>query len=57
MFLNPLELASLEVKEALKIDSHCVVVVYKSQGGEVIRRIVEGPTVFIPAADEWYSSN
>lgn len=53
MFLNPLELTSLEVKEAIRIDSHYVIVVYKNQGGDVIRRIVEGPTVFIPAADEW----
>ena len=54
MFLNPLELTSLEVKEAIRIGSHHVIVVYKNSGNEVIRRIVDGPTVFIPAADEWY---
>ncbi|KAF6031156.1 hypothetical protein EB796_010514 [Bugula neritina] len=53
MFLNPLELTSLKVKEAIKIDSHCVIVVYRNNGDQVIRRIVEGPTVFIPAANEW----
>jgi len=53
MFMNPLELTSLEVKEAIRIASHHVVVVYKSNGTEVTRRIVEGPTIFIPAADEW----
>lgn len=53
MFHNPLELNSLEVKEAIRIDSQNVVVVYKNTGTDVIRRIVEGPTVFIPNADEW----
>ena len=53
MFLNPLELTSLEVKNAIRIGSNHVIVVYRNNGNEVIRRIVEGPTVFIPAANEW----
>ena len=53
MFMNPLELTALEVKEAIRIDSHHVIIVYSNNGSDVIRRIVEGPTVFIPAANEW----
>ncbi|XP_067946917.1 uncharacterized protein [Watersipora subatra] len=53
MFLNPLELAALEVKDAIRIASNHVIVVYRKNENEVIRRIVEGPTVFIPTANEW----
>ena len=54
MFDNPLEYQSIHVKPATKIDSNHVLVVYKKmKDNHVERKIVKGPTVFMPEAEEW----
>ena len=54
MFENPLEYQSIDVKPATKIDANHVLVVYKKmKDNHVERKIVEGPTVFMPEAEEW----
>ncbi len=54
MFNNPLEYQSIEVLPATKIDANHVLVVYrKLKDNHVERRIVKGPTVFMPEAEEW----
>ena len=55
MFCNPLEVQDIEVSQAVKIDSSHMIVVYKQmKDGSVARRIVQGPTVFVPEAEEWW---
>ncbi len=54
MFENPLEYQTINVLPATKIDANHQLVVYKKQkDNSVERRIVEGPTVFMPEAEEW----
>lgn len=56
IFKNPLEHTSIEVKDSVKIDSNHMVVVYRRlPNNSVERRIVQGPTLFIPQADEWWA--
>ena len=53
MFMNRLELDSCFVKNAIKLDDNHMVIVYKQLEGLIERRIVQGPTIFIPTAYEW----
>ena len=53
MFMNRLEVDSVYVKNAIKLDANHLVVVYKQQEGHIERRIVQGPTIFVPDAHEW----
>lgn len=53
LFLNRLEFDSVYVKDVVKLDANHMVVVYKQQEGHIDRRIVQGPTVFMPNAFEW----
>jgi len=53
MFLNRLEVDSVVVKDCIKIDSNHMIVVYKQLEGVIERRIVQGPTIFMPSAYEW----
>lgn len=53
MFHNRLEVESIEVKDAVKLDANHMLVVYKQEAGHIERRVVEGPTIFIPSAHEW----
>ena len=49
-----LEYQSIDVKPATRIDANHVLVVYKKmKDNHVERKIVEGPTVFMPEAEEW----
>lgn len=53
-WLDPRIHAQIEKSDALQIDSKESVVVYsKSEDGKVHRRLVTGPTVFIPEPGEW----
>ena len=49
-----MEVVSIEVKNAITLDSNHLLVVYRQEEGHIDRRIVQGPTVFIPAAHEWW---
>ena len=53
MFWNRLEVESIEVKDAIKLDSNHLLVVYRQEEGHIDRRIVQGPAVFVPSAHEW----
>jgi hypothetical protein len=50
---DPVVHVKVEVRPALIIDSHEAVVVYTRRGADAVRRIIRGPSQFIPAADEW----
>lgn len=54
MFCNPLLVESIEVKQAIKIDANHMIVVYKRlKDSDVQRRVIQGPSVFVPEAEEW----
>lgn len=54
MFHNPLEHRSIQVLPADVTDANHVFVVYKKlKDNSVERRIVCGPTIFMPQAEEW----
>ena len=52
-FLNPLEVESISVRNAIKLDANHSLVVYKQNEEHIERRIVSGPIVFIPGPQEW----
>ena len=52
-WFNPVKHSLIEVKEQMSINAHEAVVVYQENGGEVKRRIVSGPALFMPRPNEW----
>ncbi|XP_065916827.1 STE20-like serine/threonine-protein kinase isoform X2 [Dysidea avara] len=52
-FLNPLEVESISVRNAIKLDANHTLVVYKQNEEHIERRIVSGPIVFVPGPQEW----
>lgn len=51
---NPLLYESIQLRDATKIDANHLIVVYKRlKDNDVQRRIIQGPTVFVPEAEEW----
>lgn len=54
IYFNPLIHENIQVNDALKLDANHMVVVYKRlKDSSVQRRIIQGPTVFVPDAEEW----
>lgn len=53
MFVNRLEVESVQVQNAIKLDANHLLVVYKQEEGHIERRIVQGPAIFVPSAHEW----
>ena len=53
IWFDPVEHKSVEVKQALPLDSHEAIVVYRRTNGEVTRRVERGPALFVPLEDEW----
>ena len=53
MFMNRFEVDSIFVKNSLKIDANHLIIVYRQEEGHIQRRIVQGPTIFVPDAHEW----
>ena len=53
MYMNRLEVDSILVNNAVKLDANHMLVVYKQLEGIIERRIVQGPTIFVPEAHEW----
>ncbi|XP_060083490.1 uncharacterized protein LOC132562749 [Ylistrum balloti] len=54
VFHNTMMYDSIEIKDATKIDANHLIVVYKRlKDNDVQRRIIQGPTVFVPEAEEW----
>ena len=58
IFFNPVVHQRVECREGIALDASSAVVVYKqiSESREVEQRVVYGPTLFIPTADEWLHS-
>ena len=52
-FLNPLEVESIVVRNAIKLDANHSLVIYKQSEEHIERRIVSGPIVFVPGPQEW----
>jgi len=50
---DPVEIESVEVRPMIEVDAHEALVVYRQEQGKVQRRVVRGPTLFMPTADEW----
>ena len=49
-----MEHREITVAEGRRLDANHMLVVYnKTKAGDVERRIVQGPTLFIPTAEEW----
>ena len=53
MYVNRLEVDSVDVQNAIKLDANHMIIVYKQEEGKIERRIVQGPTIFVPNAHEW----
>ena len=53
MFMNRFEVDRVLVKNALKIDANHLIVVYRQEEEQIQRRIVQGPTIYVPDAHEW----
>jgi hypothetical protein len=54
LWFNPVEHQAITVEEAIPIDAHEALVVYQRQQNEVVaRRILKGPSQYVPQADEW----
>ncbi|KAH3768884.1 uncharacterized protein LOC127844917 [Dreissena polymorpha] len=54
IFLNPIKHESITVMNAIKLDANHMIVVYKRlKDSSVQRRIIQGPCVFVPEAEEW----
>ena len=54
IFCNPLEIESITVEKSIQLDANHSLVVYKQQDEHIERRIITGPTVFVPGPQEWY---
>ena len=45
---------NIQTLDALKLDANHLVVVYKRMKDTTVqRKIIQGPTVFVPEAEEW----
>lgn len=54
IFFNPMLHENINVMDSLKLDANHMIVVYKRlKDSTVQRRILQGPTVFVPEAEEW----
>jgi len=55
MFKNPLEHLQIERKQAISLDANEVLVVYRmdEKTNEVTRYLKQGPTLYVPDANEW----
>ena len=50
---DEVEHLKVAVREAVPLDANEAVVVYRQNGGKVERRVVRGPELFVPAAEEY----
>ncbi len=53
VWFNPVDHITIDVEQAVHLDSHEAIVVYRRTDGEVIRRVERGPALFVPQEDEW----
>jgi regulator of protease activity HflC (stomatin/prohibitin superfamily) len=50
---DPVRHQAIELHKAINLDASEALVVYRQEPGRVGRRIVRGPVLFVPAANEW----
>lgn len=53
IYFDPVEHAEIMTFEAITVDANDALVVYRQEKAAVARRIVRGPELFVPAANEW----
>jgi hypothetical protein len=53
VWFHPVEHQSIKVAPAIHVDANEAIVVYRQEKERVTRRVVRGPDVFMPTADEW----
>jgi hypothetical protein len=53
VWFHPVEHEEVRVLPAIHLDANEAVVVYRQEPEKVSRRVVRGPDVFMPAANEW----
>ncbi|KAI6661072.1 hypothetical protein LOD99_13794 [Oopsacas minuta] len=53
-FENPLTHESITIKNAEKLNSNEMLVVYKQEQELIQRRLVPGPAIFVPESNEWF---
>ena len=53
IWYDPVHHKQIDVKQALAINSHEAVVVYKRTDETVERRVLSGPAVYVPCENEW----
>ena len=52
-WMDRVEHLKVSVADAIPLDANEAVVVYRQQGEKVDRRVVRGPELFVPQAQEW----
>lgn len=50
---HPVEHEKVETRDAMVLDANEAIVVYSQEPGRVARRVVRGPVMYVPAANEW----
>jgi hypothetical protein len=53
LWQHPLDHAAIETRSAIVLDANEAIIVYTQEPDRVGRRIVRGPALFVPAANEW----
>lgn len=53
VWFDPVSHLEIEVGAATKIDANEALVVYRREAGQVARRIIRGPALFVPTPEEW----
>jgi len=53
VWLDPVEHDRITVEDALTVNAHEAIVVYARDNGQVHRRVVHGPAMFVPTDKEW----
>lgn len=53
IWVDPVEHAEVVVSDAISLDAHQALVVYRQEPAEISRRVARGPAVFVPDACEW----
>jgi len=54
IFNDPVQFDEISVQEGVHVNNYEVIVVYREEAEDKVkRRVIRGPLLFIPAADEW----
>jgi hypothetical protein len=53
VWMDQVEHSAIRVEEAIALDANEALVVYRHDAGKVQRRVVRGPELFVPDAQEW----